>query len=100
GTPYNIPVCLWVLDSHPFAPPLCFLKPPQNMGIHVGKHIDAKGRIYLPYLQNWSHPTSTVIGLILEMAGTFENELPLYCLTAEGGARQKELLSHIAEVTD
>lgn len=25
------------------------------MGISVGKHVDAYGRIYLPYLQNWSH---------------------------------------------
>lgn len=25
------------------------------MGISVGKHVDAHGRIYLPYLQNWSH---------------------------------------------
>lgn len=46
---------MWILDSHPFAPPICFLKPTVNMGILVGKHVDAHGRIYLPYLQNWSH---------------------------------------------
>ncbi|XP_060033043.1 ubiquitin-conjugating enzyme E2 variant 3 isoform X3 [Erinaceus europaeus] len=55
GTTYNIPIHLWILDSHPFAPPICFLKPTANMGISVGKHVDAQGRIYLPYLQNWSH---------------------------------------------
>ncbi|XP_010168899.2 ubiquitin-conjugating enzyme E2 variant 3-like, partial [Antrostomus carolinensis] len=55
GNSYNIPVRLWILDSHPFAPPICFLKPTLNMSISVGKHVDARGRIYLPYLQNWSH---------------------------------------------
>ncbi|XP_056383798.1 ubiquitin-conjugating enzyme E2 variant 3 isoform X2 [Hyla sarda] len=100
GSSYNIPICLWLLDSHPFAPPLCFLKPTQIMGIRVGKHIDSHGRIYLPYLQNWSHPKSTILGLIKEMAAAFEQELPLYSLSAEEAARQKELLSFISRVTD
>ncbi|KAM4721125.1 ubiquitin-conjugating enzyme E2 variant 3 [Rhinophrynus dorsalis] len=100
GNKYNIPVCLWLLDSHPFAPPLCFLKPSHNMGIRVGKHIDAQGRIYLPYLQNWTHPKSTIIGLIKEMVVKFEEELPLYSLSASDASRQRELLSYIARVTD
>ncbi|XP_053304434.1 ubiquitin-conjugating enzyme E2 variant 3 isoform X2 [Spea bombifrons] len=100
GCLYNIPVLLWLLDSHPFAPPLCFLKPTESMAVRVGKHIDAQGRIYLPYLQNWSHPKSTVVGLIREMIIKFEEELPLYSVTAAEAARQKELLSYIAQVTD
>ncbi|XP_068117855.1 ubiquitin-conjugating enzyme E2 variant 3 [Hyperolius riggenbachi] len=100
GNSYNIPICLWVLDSHPFAPPLCFLKPTESMGIRVGKHIDAQGRIYLPYLQNWSHPKSTILGLIKEMVSKFEEELPLYSLSAAEVDRQRELLSYISKVTD
>ncbi|NXK94048.1 UEVLD enzyme, partial [Formicarius rufipectus] len=97
---YNIPIQLWILDSHPFAPPICFLKPTANMGISVGKHVDARGRIYLPYLQNWSHPKSTVIGLIKEMIAKFEEELPLYSLSSSDAARQSELLSYIAKITE
>ncbi|NXI29170.1 UEVLD enzyme, partial [Sterrhoptilus dennistouni] len=97
---YNIPICLWILDSHPFAPPICFLKPTANMGIAVGKHVDARGRIYLPYLQNWSHPKSTLIGLIKEMIAKFEEELPLYSLSSSDAARQSELLSYIAKITE
>ncbi|XP_030339288.1 ubiquitin-conjugating enzyme E2 variant 3 isoform X2 [Strigops habroptila] len=99
GNSYNIPIRLWILDSHPFAPPICFLKPTVNMGISVGKHVDAHGRIYLPYLQNWSHPKSTVIGLIREMIAKFEEELPLYSLSSSDAARQSELLSYIAKIT-
>ncbi|NXM96706.1 UEVLD enzyme, partial [Sylvia borin] len=100
GTCYNIPVCLWILDSHPFAPPICFLKPTANMGIAVGRHVDARGRIYLPYLHNWSHPKSTLIGLIKEMIAKFEEELPLYSLSSSDAARQSELLSYIAKITE
>ncbi|NXG69706.1 UEVLD enzyme, partial [Baryphthengus martii] len=97
---YNIPIRLWILDSHPFAPPICFLKPTVNMGILVGKHVDARGRIYLPYLQNWSHPKSTVTGLIKEMIAKFEEELPLYSLSSSDAAKQSELLSYIAKITE
>ncbi|XP_076200241.1 ubiquitin-conjugating enzyme E2 variant 3 isoform X3 [Aptenodytes patagonicus] len=100
GNSYNIPIHLWILDSHPFAPPICFLKPTVNMGISVGKHVDAHGRIYLPYLQNWSHPKSTVIGLIKEMIAKFEEELPLYSLSSSDAARRSELLSYIAKITE
>lgn len=100
GHLYNIPVRLWILDSHPFAPPLCFLMPTVNMGIRVGKHIDAEGRIYLPYLQNWSHPKSNIIGLIHEMIAKFNEELPMYSLSAADAQEKFELLSYISKVTE
>lgn len=45
-------------------------------------------------------PKSTILGLIKEMAATFEDELPLYSLSAAEAAKQKELLSFISRVTD
>ncbi|XP_023575199.1 ubiquitin-conjugating enzyme E2 variant 3 isoform X7 [Octodon degus] len=100
GNVYNIPVRFWILDSHPFAPPICFLKPTANMGITVGKHVDVHGRIYLPYLQNWSHPKSVIVGLIKEMIAKFQEELPLYSLPSSDEARQVDLLAYIAKITE
>ncbi|XP_026971027.1 ubiquitin-conjugating enzyme E2 variant 3 isoform X3 [Sagmatias obliquidens] len=100
GNTYNIPIRLWILDSHPFAPPICFLKPTANMGILVGKHVDAQGRIYLPYLQNWSHPKSVIVGLIKEMIAKFQEELPLYSLPSSDEAQQVDLLAYIAKITE
>ncbi|XP_074086246.1 ubiquitin-conjugating enzyme E2 variant 3 isoform X1 [Macrotis lagotis] len=99
GNTYNIPIRLWILDSHPFTPPICFLKPTPNMGISVGKHVDAQGRIYLPYLQNWSHPKSVITGLINEMIIKFQEELPLYSLSSADEAQQVELLAYISKIT-
>ncbi|XP_069888846.1 ubiquitin-conjugating enzyme E2 variant 3 isoform X1 [Dipodomys merriami] len=100
GNTYNIPIRFWILDSHPFAPPICFLKPTANMGISVGKHVDAQGRIYLPYLQNWNHPKSVIVGLIKEMITKFQEELPLYSVSSSDEARQVDLLAYIAKITE
>lgn len=55
GRSYNFPVLLWLLDSFPFTPPICFLRPTSNMVIREGKHVDARGRIFLPGLHNWDY---------------------------------------------
>ena len=53
GSTYNIPICIWVLETHPYNPPLCFVRPTSTMLIKPSKHVDANGRIYLPYLHDW-----------------------------------------------
>ncbi|XP_070620599.1 ubiquitin-conjugating enzyme E2 variant 3 [Erythrolamprus reginae] len=100
GSIYNIPICIWILDSYPFTPPICFLNPTANMGISVGKHVDVRGRIYLPYLQAWSHPQSVITGLLKEMSIKFEEELPLYALSSSDETRQMDLLSYITKIVE
>ncbi len=53
GNVYNIPICLWFLDTYPYNPPISFVKPTSAMMIKPGKHVDANGKIYLPYLHEW-----------------------------------------------
>ncbi|XP_078805282.1 tumor susceptibility 101a isoform X2 [Oryzias latipes] len=78
GNTYNIPVCLWLLDTYPYNPPICFVKPTSAMMIKTGKHIDANGKIYLPYLHEWKHPQSDLIGLIQVMIVVFGEEPPVF----------------------
>uniref|UniRef100_A0A3Q3DW51 Tumor susceptibility 101a n=1 Tax=Hippocampus comes TaxID=109280 RepID=A0A3Q3DW51_HIPCM len=78
GNVYNIPVCLWLLDTYPFNPPICFVKPTSTMMIKTGKHIDANGKIYLPYLHEWKHPHSDLYGLIQIMIVVFGEEPPVF----------------------
>lgn len=75
GTVYNIPICLWLLDTYPYNPPICFVKPTSAMMIKTGKHVDANGKIYLPYLHEWKY----VSWLILHIGNffvTFFHALP------------------------
>lgn len=78
GNIYNIPVCLWLLDTYPYNPPICFVKPTSTMMIKPGKHVDANGKVYLPYLHEWKPPQSDLYGLIQVMIVVFGEEPPVF----------------------
>ncbi|XP_072016555.1 tumor susceptibility gene 101 protein-like isoform X2 [Amphiura filiformis] len=78
GNTYNIPVCIWLMDTHPDNPPLCFVKPTPDMLIKPSKYVDANGRIYLPYLHDWKYPASDLIGLIQVMSAVFGENSPVF----------------------
>lgn len=78
GNVYNIPVCLWLLDTYPYNPPICFVKPTSTMMIKTGKHVDANGKVYLPYLHEWKPPQSDLYGLIQVMIVVFGEEPPVF----------------------
>ncbi|XP_078405136.1 ubiquitin-conjugating enzyme E2 variant 3 isoform X1 [Cetorhinus maximus] len=99
GSSYNIPIQIWILDSHPFGPPLCFLRPTSSMVIREGKHVDVQGRIYLPYLQHWSHPKTDVIGLLNEMITKFEEAPPLYTKPSTDEVSLAELNAYVAGIS-
>ena len=75
---YNIPICLWLLDTYPYNPPICFVKTTSSMTIKTGKHVDANGKIRLPYLHEWKHPQSDLLGLIQVMIVVFGDEPPVF----------------------
>ncbi|XP_062276615.1 uncharacterized protein LOC133981779 [Scomber scombrus] len=93
GNVYNIPVCLWLLDTYPYNPPICFVKPTSAMMIKTGKHIDAIGKIYLPYLHEWKHPQSDLNGLIQVMIVLFGDDPPVFSRPS-GGASSSPLTNY------
>ncbi|XP_063043772.1 tumor susceptibility gene 101 protein-like isoform X2 [Engraulis encrasicolus] len=78
GNTYNIPICVWLLDTYPYNPPICFVKPTHTMMIKTGKHVDANGKVYLPYLHEWKHPQSDLFSLIQVMIMVFGEEPPVF----------------------
>ncbi|KAK2152289.1 hypothetical protein LSH36_335g03016 [Paralvinella palmiformis] len=75
---YNIPLCLWLLDTHPHNPPMVYVKPTSNMQIKPSKHVDNTGRVYLPYLHDWKHPGSDLLGLVQILVIVFSEEPPVF----------------------
>ena len=61
GCGYNIPVCIWLMDTHPYNAPMCYVKPTSDMQIKASMFVDHNGKIYLPYLHDWV-PVSNVLG--------------------------------------
>ncbi|XP_055613338.1 tumor susceptibility gene 101 protein [Uranotaenia lowii] len=78
GNTYHIPICIWLLDSHPRYAPICYVKPTADMHIKVSMYVDHNGKIYLPYLHDWSAGQSDLLGLIQVMIVTFGDFPPVY----------------------
>lgn len=78
GSTYNIPVCIWLLDTHPYNSPMCYVKPTNYMQIKVSRHVDQTGRIFLPYLHDWNHNCSDLLGLIQVMIVVFGDSPPVF----------------------
>ncbi|XP_051238277.1 ubiquitin-conjugating enzyme E2 variant 3 [Dicentrarchus labrax] len=98
GRTYNFPIQLWLMDSFPFTPPICLLRPTANMVIREGKHVDAGGRLYLPGLHNWDYPKSSVVGLLTEMIAKFEEEPPLSSKTTGDNKDPHDLLAFVSNL--
>uniref|UniRef100_A0A8C1V8S7 UEV domain-containing protein n=1 Tax=Cyprinus carpio TaxID=7962 RepID=A0A8C1V8S7_CYPCA len=82
GRSYNLPILLWLLDSFPFTPPVCFLRPTSSMVIREGKH-----------------PKSSVNGLLAEMIAKFEEEPPLGTRSAAQGDSPNDLLAYVSNLS-
>ncbi|CAN9498800.1 unnamed protein product [Ophioblennius macclurei] len=98
GRSYNFPIQLWLLDSFPFTPPICLLRPTANMMIREGKHVDGSGRIYLPGLHNWDYPKSSVVGLLNEMTAKFQEDPPLSAKPTGEEKDPHELLAFVSNL--
>ncbi|KAH0946475.1 hypothetical protein HN011_011045 [Eciton burchellii] len=78
GACYNIPICIWLMDTHPNNAPMCYVKPTADMHIKVSMFVDHNGKIYLPYLHDWVPHNSDLLALIQVMIVTFGDQPPVY----------------------
>ncbi|KAH8398877.1 hypothetical protein KR222_009745 [Zaprionus bogoriensis] len=75
---YYIPICIWLMDTHPQNAPMCFVKPTPTMQIKVSMYVDHNGKVYLPYLHDWQPHSSDLLSLIQVMMVTFGDQPPVY----------------------
>eukprot|EP00916_Digyalum_oweni_P024185 GHVL01039995.1.p1 GENE.GHVL01039995.1~~GHVL01039995.1.p1 ORF type:complete len:447 (+),score=45.44 GHVL01039995.1:140-1480(+) len=78
GNTYNIPLQLWIMDSHPYNPPMVYVRPTSTMQIKSGRYVDMNGKVDMPYLREWRWPKSDLMGLIQILAVTFGEECPVF----------------------
>ncbi|KAH8395013.1 hypothetical protein KR215_004396 [Drosophila sulfurigaster] len=75
---YYIPICIWLMDTHPQNAPMCFVRPTPTMQIKVSMYVDHNGKVYLPYLHDWQPHRSDLLSLIQVMIVTFGDHPPVY----------------------
>ncbi|CAJ1073221.1 E3 ubiquitin-protein ligase RNF31-like isoform X1 [Xyrichtys novacula] len=79
GSEYNIPVCIWLHESHPASRPRCYVCPSVSMVINpTCPHVDASGNISLDALRSWTQGGSNLSLLVSEMRQAFQKTTPLY----------------------
>ncbi|XP_078805286.1 tumor susceptibility gene 101 protein isoform X1 [Oryzias latipes] len=71
GKIYNIPVCVWIEERYPHAPPICYVQPTAEMMLVKRVFLSADGQILLPYLKEWKKGDCDLIGLLQVMAAVF-----------------------------
>ncbi|RZC36857.1 tumor susceptibility gene 101 protein [Asbolus verrucosus] len=83
GNTYNIPICIWLIDTHPKNAPICYVKPTSDMSIKPSIFVDQNGKVYLPYLHDWAPGSSELLGLIQVMIVTFGDQPPVFARPKE-----------------
>uniref|UniRef100_UPI0037E7B8FB E3 ubiquitin-protein ligase RNF31 isoform X2 n=1 Tax=Semicossyphus pulcher TaxID=241346 RepID=UPI0037E7B8FB len=79
GSEYNIPVCIWLHETHPVSRPRCYVCPSVSMVINPScPFVDASGIISLDGLKNWTRGVSNLSLLVSEMRRAFQKDTPLY----------------------
>ena len=59
GTTYAFPISIWVPHDYPEVGPIGFVTPTEGMAVRAGQYVSGEGRIYHPYLANWTAEVST-----------------------------------------
>ncbi|CAI2350069.1 unnamed protein product [Caenorhabditis sp. 36 PRJEB53466] len=82
GACYNIPVTVFLWDTHPYYAPICYVNPTNTMIIKESEHVNKEGKVFLPYLNEWRFPGYDLSGLLQVMAMVFQEKCPVFARSA------------------
>ncbi|GFR62034.1 tumor susceptibility gene 101 protein [Elysia marginata] len=94
GNLYNIPISLWLQQEHPYNPPMVFVKPTSTMQIKPSQHVDANGKVDIPVLREWRHPTSDLLTVVQVLILMFGDECPVFSRASNRGPPTQQPLTY------
>ncbi|KAK6428046.1 Suppressor protein stp22 of temperature-sensitive alpha-factor receptor and arginine permease [Oleoguttula sp. CCFEE 5521] len=79
GTLYRFPVKLWIPLSYPQEAPIVYVTPGKEMLVRPGQHVGVDGRVYHPYLRDWSGmwDRASVVDFLSYLQQAFAREPPV-----------------------
>ncbi|ULT93887.1 hypothetical protein L3Y34_003409 [Caenorhabditis briggsae] len=86
GACYNIPVTVFLWDTHPYYAPICYVNPTATMVIKESEHVNKEGKVFLPYLNEWRFPGYDLSGLLQVMAMVFQEKCPVFARSASNAS--------------
>ncbi|WPH02409.1 Hypothetical protein R9X50_00527200 [Acrodontium crateriforme] len=54
GAVYRFPLQIWIPHAYPNEAPIVYVIPGKDMAIRPGQHVGVDGRVYHPYLRDWT----------------------------------------------
>ncbi|KAG9842450.1 UEV-domain-containing protein, partial [Aureobasidium melanogenum] len=80
GTVYRFPVTIWLPHAYPVDPEgiMVFVIPGEGMAIRPGQHVGVDGRVYHPYLRDWSiNQRPNIVDFLRLLQDVFAREPPV-----------------------
>lgn len=79
GNKYNIPMDIFLPPNFPIRPPVCFVRPTENMLIKENhRHVGRDGMVYMPYLHDWRIGSHNLTAMVSAMQTLFGNDPPVF----------------------
>ncbi|CAL8085341.1 unnamed protein product [Calicophoron daubneyi] len=75
---YNIPIAVFLYETHPHAAPMVYVRPTSTMQIKANDFVDKTGLVRLPYISEWKHPGSDLAGLLAVLQVVFGEKCPVF----------------------
>ncbi|KAH0363953.1 UEV-domain-containing protein, partial [Aureobasidium melanogenum] len=86
GTVYRFPVTIWLPHAYPVDPEgiMVFVIPGEGMAIRPGQHVSIDGRVYHPYLRDWSvNQRPNIVDFLRLLQDVFAREPPVVAKPAQ-----------------
>jgi ESCRT-I complex subunit TSG101 len=79
GTTYRFPIKIWLPHAYPQESPMAYVIPGTDMLVRPGQHIGVEGRVYHPYLRDWSNiwDRVNIADFLGQLQQAFAREPPL-----------------------
>lgn len=79
GNTYQLLVDIYLAPGYPHRPPICFVRLAENMYLKENHmHVGSDGKVYLPYLHEWSSHSHNLIELVVAMSSVFSADPPVF----------------------
>lgn len=80
GNTYQLLIDIYLVPGYPIRPPVCYVRlADSTMYLKQNhKHVGSDGKVYLPYLSEWSASTHNLVELVVAMSSVFSAEPPVF----------------------
>jgi ESCRT-I complex subunit TSG101 len=79
GTTYQLLMDVYLPGGYPQRPPVCYVRLADHMYLKENhRHVASDGKVYLPYLHEWTPQQHNLVELVIQMSSVFSADPPVF----------------------